>query len=151
VGAKGSSEPARGIRVEGEDERNTRKHGGTKRPSPRFLAPVAEPRLDWRRMHIGTGGQRLEERAAARRVRVVRGLPRTGGGRPLTARRPHRYRHDLHPDGGRRPCGERGTLALDDWCDKAGLPGTTRRRRRPRVFPAPRSGPRAGSAASPRR
>jgi hypothetical protein len=34
---------ARGIKVEGEGEWNARKHGGTKRPSPRFLEPVAKP------------------------------------------------------------------------------------------------------------
>ena len=32
--------------------RRTRKHGGTKRPSPRFLEPVAKPWLDWRKIHI---------------------------------------------------------------------------------------------------
>ena len=53
VSATGSSEPARGIKVEGEGEWNARKHGGTKRPSPRFLEPVAKPWLDWRKIHIG--------------------------------------------------------------------------------------------------
>ena len=42
-----------GIKVEGEGEWNARKHGGTKRPSPRILEPVAKPWLDWRKIHIG--------------------------------------------------------------------------------------------------
>lgn len=53
-----------GIKVEGEGERNARKHGGTKRPSPRFLEPVAKPWLDWRKIHIGIDEKSLEIRAA---------------------------------------------------------------------------------------
>jgi hypothetical protein len=40
VSATGSSEPARGIKVEGEGEWNARKHGGSKRRV-------------WRKIHIG--------------------------------------------------------------------------------------------------
>ena len=46
------------------DERNARKHGGAKRPSPRFLEPVAKPWLDWRKTHIGIDEKSLEIRAA---------------------------------------------------------------------------------------
>ena len=53
-----------GIKVEGEGEWNVRKHGGTKRPSPRFLEPVAKPWLDWRKIHIGIDEKSLEIRAA---------------------------------------------------------------------------------------
>jgi hypothetical protein len=63
VSATGSSEPARGIKVEGEGEWNARKHGGAKRPSPRFLEPVAKPWLDWRKVHLGIDEQTLEIRA----------------------------------------------------------------------------------------
>jgi Transposase DDE domain len=52
-----------GIKVEGEGEWNARKHGGQKRPSPRFLGPVAKPWLDWRKIHIGIDEQTLEVRA----------------------------------------------------------------------------------------
>jgi len=51
VSATGSSEPARGIKVEGEGEWNARKHGGTKRRV-------------WRKIHIGIDEQTLEIRAA---------------------------------------------------------------------------------------
>ena len=51
VSATGSSEPARGIRVEGEGEWNARKHGGTKRRV-------------WRKIHIGIDEKTLEIRAA---------------------------------------------------------------------------------------
>jgi hypothetical protein len=53
-----------GIKVEGEGEWNARKHGGAKRPSPRFLEPVAKPWLDWRKIHIGIDEKSLEIRAA---------------------------------------------------------------------------------------
>jgi hypothetical protein len=55
-----------GIEVEGEGEGewNTRKHAGTKCPSPRFLKPVAKPWLDWRKIHIGIDEKSLEIRAA---------------------------------------------------------------------------------------
>jgi hypothetical protein len=52
-----------GIKVEGEGEWNARKHGGQKRPSPRFLGPVAKPWLDRRTIHIGIDEQTLEVRA----------------------------------------------------------------------------------------
>lgn len=52
-----------GIKVEDEGEWNARKHGGQKRPSPRFLGPVAKPWLDWRKIHIGIDEQTLEIRA----------------------------------------------------------------------------------------
>lgn len=42
-----------GIKVAGEGAWNARKHGGAKRPSPRFLEPMAKPWLDWRKIHIG--------------------------------------------------------------------------------------------------
>jgi Transposase DDE domain len=51
VSATGSSEPARGIKVEGEGEWNARKHGGTKRRV-------------WRKIHIGIDEKSLEIRAA---------------------------------------------------------------------------------------
>lgn len=51
------------IQVEGEGEWNARKHGGPKRPSPRFLEPVAKPWLDWRKIHLGIDEQTLEVRA----------------------------------------------------------------------------------------
>ncbi len=51
VSATGSSEPARGIKVEGEGEWNARKHGGTKRPV-------------WRKIHIAIDEKTLEIRAA---------------------------------------------------------------------------------------
>ena len=51
VSATGSSEPARGIKVEGEGEWNACKHGGTKRRV-------------WRRIHIGIDEKTLEIRAA---------------------------------------------------------------------------------------
>jgi hypothetical protein len=53
-----------GIKVEGEGAWNARKHGGTKRPSPRFLEPVAKSWLDWRKIHIGIDEKSLEIRAA---------------------------------------------------------------------------------------
>ena len=53
-----------GIKVEGEGEWNARKHGGAKRPSPRFLEPMAKPWLVWRKIHIGIDEQTLEIRAA---------------------------------------------------------------------------------------
>ncbi len=52
-----------GIKVEGEGEWNARKHGGTKRPSPWFLGPMAKPWLDWRKVHIGIDEETLEIRA----------------------------------------------------------------------------------------
>ena len=51
VSATGSSEPARGIKVEGEGEWNARKHGGSKRRV-------------WRKIHIGIDEKSLEIRAA---------------------------------------------------------------------------------------
>lgn len=51
VSATGSSEPARGIKVEGEGEWNARKHGGAKRRV-------------WRKMHIGIDEKTPEIRAA---------------------------------------------------------------------------------------
>ena len=48
--ATGSSEPARGIKLEGEGEWNARKHGGTKRRV-------------WRKTHIGIDEKTLEIRA----------------------------------------------------------------------------------------
>ena len=53
-----------GIKVEGEGEWNARKHGGAKRPSPRFLEPMAKPWLDWRKIHLGIDEETLEVRAA---------------------------------------------------------------------------------------
>jgi Transposase DDE domain len=50
VSATGSSEPARGIKVEGEGEWNARKHGGAKRRV-------------WRKVHLGIDEQTLETRA----------------------------------------------------------------------------------------
>ena len=50
VSATGSSEPARGIKVEGEGEWNARKHGGAKRRV-------------WRKVHLGIDEQTLEIRA----------------------------------------------------------------------------------------
>jgi hypothetical protein len=50
VSATSSSEPARGIKVEGEGEWNARKHGGTKRRV-------------WRKIHIGIDEKTLEIRA----------------------------------------------------------------------------------------
>jgi hypothetical protein len=50
VSATGSSEPARGIKVEGEGEWNARKHGGPKRRV-------------WRKVHLGIDEQTLEIRA----------------------------------------------------------------------------------------
>ena len=47
VSATGSSEPARGIKVEGEGEWNARKHGGPKRRV-------------WRKIHLGIDEQTLE-------------------------------------------------------------------------------------------
>lgn len=52
-----------GIKVEGEGEWHARKHGGPKRPSPRFLEPVAKPWLDWRKIHLGIDEETLEVRA----------------------------------------------------------------------------------------
>ncbi len=40
--------------------RRTRKHGGQKRPSPRFPGPVAKPWLDRRKIHIGIDAQTRE-------------------------------------------------------------------------------------------
>ncbi len=51
VSATGSSEPARGIKVEGEGEWNARKHGGTRRRV-------------WRKIHIGIDEKSLEIRTA---------------------------------------------------------------------------------------
>jgi len=54
---RGSDDPlhllvdSTGIKAEGKGEWNARKHGGAKRPSPRFLEPVAKPWLDWRKCH----------------------------------------------------------------------------------------------------
>ena len=42
--------------------RRRRKHGGAKRPSPRFLEPVAKPWLDWRKIHLGIDEETLEIR-----------------------------------------------------------------------------------------
>jgi len=53
------------IKVEVEGEWNARKHGGTKRPSPRFREPVAKSWLDWRNIRIGIDENTLEIRAAA--------------------------------------------------------------------------------------
>ncbi|MCU0905722.1 MAG: IS5 family transposase, partial [Tabrizicola sp.] len=53
-----------GIKVEGEGEWNARKHGGTKRPSPWSLGPMARPWLDGRKIHIGIDEKSLEIRAA---------------------------------------------------------------------------------------
>ena len=50
VSATGSSEPARGIKVEGEGEWNARKHGGPKRRV-------------WRKVHLGIDEETLEIRA----------------------------------------------------------------------------------------
>jgi len=50
-----------GIKVEGEGEWSARKHGGPKRPSPRLLEPVAKPRLDWRKLHIGVDESEEEQ------------------------------------------------------------------------------------------
>ena len=60
--ATGSSEPARGIKVEGEEEWNARKHGGTKRRV-------------WRKIHIGIAGKTLEIRAAGLTTSDVRDAP----------------------------------------------------------------------------
>lgn len=54
---------AKGIKVEGEGEWHARKHGGPKRPSPRFLEPMAIPWLDWRKIHLGIDEKTLEVRA----------------------------------------------------------------------------------------
>ena len=53
-----------GIKVEGKGEWNARKHGGIKRPAPRFLEPMAKSWLDWRQIHIGIDEQTLEIRSA---------------------------------------------------------------------------------------
>ena len=49
--------------MEGEGEWHASKHGGPKRPSPRFLEPVAKPWLDWRKIHLGIDEKTLEVRA----------------------------------------------------------------------------------------
>lgn len=52
-----------GIKVEGEGDWQRRKHGGSERPSPRFLKPVAKPWFDWRKIQIAVDAQTLESRA----------------------------------------------------------------------------------------
>lgn len=49
--------------MEGEGEWQRRKHGGSKRPSPQFLGPIAKPWLDWRKIHIGVDEKSPEIRA----------------------------------------------------------------------------------------
>ena len=46
------------------DERNARKHGGAKRPSPRFLEPVAKSWFDWHKVHLEIDEKSREIRAA---------------------------------------------------------------------------------------
>jgi hypothetical protein len=93
VGATGSSEPARGIKVEGVGEWNARKHGGSKRRV-------------WRKIHIGIDEKTLEIRATeftASDVGDVEPVSATGSSepardaaraaRPDAARAGDRHRH----------------------------------------------------------